>query len=143
MGGTSIFIFTKEIQNKRPLSMKKDLQNREDIIRLVDAFYDKVKKDEVIGYFFNSIEHTDWEKHLPVMYDFWENVLFYTGKYSGNPMEVHSRLHSKSPMNMQHFIHWTQLFKETADEMFEGQNTELIKQRAVSIATVMQIKIFK
>ena len=50
-----------------------------DIKLLVNSFYDKVKADTVIGYIFNDIAKVDWEKHLPVMYDFWENVLFFTG----------------------------------------------------------------
>lgn len=122
--------------------MKKDIQNRKDIEKLVNAFYEKVKKDDVIAYLFNEVAKVNWEKHLPVMYDFWENVLFYTGSYSGNPMDKHESLHRKSKMNTQHFDRWNKLFNETVDEYFEGYNSELVKQRAKSIATVMQIKIF-
>lgn len=43
----------------------KDLQTREDIELLVDKFYDKVKEDEVIGFFFNDIAKVDWSLHLP------------------------------------------------------------------------------
>jgi len=50
--------------------MKKDIENRDDIIRLVNTFYDKVKPDETIGYFFNRVVDVNWEKHLPVMYNF-------------------------------------------------------------------------
>ncbi len=59
--------------------MKKDIENRKDIELLVRSFYDKVKADDTIGYIFNDIAKVNWEKHLPVMFDFWENVLFYTG----------------------------------------------------------------
>jgi len=37
---------------------------------------------------------------------------------------------------------WIKLFNEKVDEIFEGEKAEWIKQRAGSIATVMQIKIF-
>lgn len=122
--------------------MKKDIESREDIIVLVDRFYDKVKTDSSIGYFFNEVAKVDWSKHLGIMYDFWENVLFFSGSYEGNPMQVHKDLHARSNMKMQHFLKWNQLFTETVDEYFAGKNAELIKQRAVSISTVIQIKLF-
>ena len=46
--------------------MKKDIENREDIVVLINRFYEKVKKDEVIGYIFNDVAKVNWEKHLPV-----------------------------------------------------------------------------
>jgi hemoglobin len=122
--------------------MKKDILNRNDIEILVNSFYEKVKKDEVIGYIFNDVAQVNWEKHLPVMYNFWENVLFYTGAYAGNPMDKHEALDKKTKLNKQHFEQWNRLFSDTVDEYFEGSNAELIKQRALSIATVMQIKLF-
>lgn len=120
---------------------KPDIQNREDIIRLVNTFYEKVKVDPAIGHFFTRVIQVNWEKHLPVMYDFWENILFYTGSYSGNPMTVHKALNERSPLANEHFERWLSLFCQTADELFEGPKTNLIKERALSIATVMQIKI--
>ena len=75
------------------------------------------------------------------MYDFWENILFQTGGFKGNPMAAHVLLHQKSPLLAAHFKQWLHLFKTTVDELFEGHNTELIKQRALSIATMMQIKV--
>ena len=121
--------------------MKKEIENRDDIALLVNSFYDKVKQDPVIGYIFNDIAKVNWEKHLPVMYDFWENVLFAKGAYSGNPMIAHSRLHEKSPLSAEHFNQWKSIWLTTVDELFEGEVAEIAKQRAVSIATVMHIKV--
>lgn len=121
--------------------MKADIQNRADIENLVNAFYEKVKKDESISHFFTEVVPVNWEKHLPVMYDFWENLLFATGNYEGNPMAKHKGIHHKSPLSMQHFQQWIRLFHETVDERYEGNNADLIKQRAQSIAIVMQVKI--
>ena len=121
--------------------MKKDIENREDIVVLINTFYEKVKKDEVIGYIFNDVAKVNWDKHLPVMYDFWENVIFFTGSYTGNPMTAHKQLNQKTPLNTEHFQEWIKLFTKTVDELFEGDKAELTKQRAISIATVMQIKI--
>jgi hemoglobin len=121
--------------------MKKDIEAKADIQLLVDAFYKKVKMDAVIGYFFTDIVKVHWEKHLPVMYNFWENTLFYTGSYEGNPMELHKHLHRVMPLTADHFTQWTNLFNHTVDELFEGKKADLAKQRAISIATVLQIKI--
>ena len=72
--------------------MKKDITSRKDIELLVDEFYNKIKKDEQIGFIFTDIAKVNWEKHLPIMYDFFENMLFYTGSYTGNPMELHKHV---------------------------------------------------
>jgi hemoglobin len=122
--------------------MKHDISNRTDIEQLVNTFYDKVQVDEVIGYLFNDVAKVNWEQHLPRMYDFWENIIFQTGSFRGNPMAAHVQLHQKSPLSKEHFARWQQLFLATVDELFEGEKAELTKQRAMSIATMMQIKVF-
>jgi len=121
--------------------MKPDIQTRKDVELLVRSFYDKVKQDPVIGYIFTDLVKVNWEKHLPVMFDFWENTLFYTGTYSGNPMISHQHLHQMHPLTKAHFERWVALFTSTVDEHFEGEKAELAKQRALSISTIMQIKI--
>ncbi len=121
--------------------MKTDIRDRADIQHLINAFYNKVKIDPVIGFYFSKVVNVNWDNHLPKMYDFWENILFHSGVYSGNPMEKHVQLHQKHPMNQEHFKQWTSLFTENVDELFEGEMAETIKQRALSIATVMQIKV--
>jgi hemoglobin len=123
------------------MSRKRDIKKREDIIELVDGFYIKVRADGDLGPIFDQVAHTNWEKHLPVMYDFWENVIFHTGQYTGNPMTAHQRVHMLHPFTKAHFTRWLELFRETLHEKFEGVNTELANQRATSIATVMQLKL--
>ncbi|MHA4811128.1 group III truncated hemoglobin [Flavitalea flava] len=120
---------------------KKDIESRQDVQRLIDSFYAKVRMDGTIGYIFNDIARVDWEHHLPIMYDFWEGVLFQKTGYSGNPMVVHNLLNQKSPLRKAHFDQWKKLFLETIGENFEGEKAELARQRAVSIATMMQLKI--
>lgn len=120
--------------------MKTDIRNRKDIEKLVNTFYDKIKTDAVIGYLFNDVAKVNWEKHLPKMYDFWENILFYTADYDGNPMEKHKELHQKSPLNPSHFNHWNMLFTKTVDELFEGKKADEIKNRALNISAAMMYK---
>jgi hemoglobin len=75
------------------------------------------------------------------MYSFFENMLFYTGSYTGNPMELHKHINSLYPLTARHFERWSILFNSTVDELFEGEKAMLVKQRAKSISAVMQIKI--
>jgi hemoglobin len=121
--------------------MKKDIQNRKDLEALVNRFYEKVKADLIIGYLFNDVAKVNWEAHLPRMYDFWDNIVFQTGGYTGNPMAAHIKLHAQSPLSALHFTQWQKLFLETVDELFKGEKAELAKQRAQSIATMMQWKV--
>jgi hemoglobin len=121
--------------------MKTDIRNREDIAALVNAFYNKVKVNPQIGHFFNEVVKVDWEKHLPKMYDFWEGIVFGVSNYSGNPINTHKEVHTLHAFSKADFDEWIRLFKQTVDEMYEGEKAELIKQRALSIATVMQLKV--
>lgn len=121
--------------------MNRDIENREDIEHIINTFYDKVKKDEVIGFIFNDVAKVNWKKHLPVMYDFWENIIFFTNKYSGNPMVVHTHLSQLTPLTKEHFSRWIKLFTETVDELFAGNKAMVAKEKATSIAAIMQVKI--
>lgn len=120
--------------------MKTDIRNRKDIEKLINAFYEKVKVDEVIGYFFNDVAKVNWEIHLPKMYDFWENILFYTANFEGNPMVVHKELNEKSTMTKAHFTRWNELFTTTVDKLFEGKKADEIKNRALNISHAMMYK---
>jgi hemoglobin len=121
--------------------MKSDIKTRKDIKLMVDRFYEKVKADETIGYLFNDVAKVNWEHHLPRMYDFWENIIFQTGSFSGNPMAAHLKLHQQSPLNAAHFERWLKLFNTNMDELFQGELADLTKRRAASIAMMMQGKV--
>ncbi|HRO42940.1 MAG TPA: group III truncated hemoglobin [Flavipsychrobacter sp.] len=121
--------------------MRRDIEKMDDIELLVNSFYQKVVEDDTIGYLFNDVAKVNWEKHLPVMYQFWQQIIFHTGNYSGNPMVAHQHLHRLSPLNAEHFNRWQELFVATVEELFDGENATIAKQRAVSIATVMRLKL--
>ena len=122
---------------------RKDITQRKDIELLVNEFYERVKLDQTIGPIFTDVAHVNWDKHLPVMYDFWENIIFQTGNYTGNPMSAHFKIHEKHPFTKDHFTRWLAIFQETLNDSFEGPNTELTRQRALSIATVIEIKLIQ
>lgn len=118
-----------------------DLQTRSDIARLINTFYDKVKADSSIGYIFKDIARVNWTHHLPIMYDFWESVLFSNAVYKGNPMQVHFELNQKIPLAHEHFETWLSLFDRSVDDLFSGSNANLLKQKARSIAWLMEYKL--
>lgn len=121
--------------------MKKDIETRVDLEKMLHAFYRKVFDDDVISYFFTDVVPLDLEHHLPVITDFWEAVLFNQHSYRKNVMEVHQNIHGKSAIEKKHLERWLQLFGQTIDEIFAGSKAELAKQRAKSIATLMEIKL--
>lgn len=120
--------------------MKKDIATGYDIEKLVIAFYGKLKTDKTIGPYFAQ---TDWNRFLPIAKAFWENVLFFTGHYDGNPMEIHKEIHERMSLSPKIFKHWLEIFSQTVNELYKGEKAELIKQKANNIATVMQVKILK
>ena len=121
--------------------MKKELSDKKDIELLVNSFYEKVKQDETIGYIFNDVAKVDWTVHLPIMYNFWEMMIFGTGPYKGDPMTKHIELNKKTPLESIHFDRWKKLFIETVDDLFQGEKAEDAKGRASHIATLMQFKV--
>ena len=118
-----------------------DITNKEDIMLLIDTFYDKVKKDLLIGHIFNEVAKVDWDKHLPVMYDFWEMILFGSRSYKGDPMTKHIALSKKTPLNEAHFEQWKKLFFETVDQLYSGSIANEAKSRASNIASLMLHRI--
>ena len=116
---------------------KNDIQNEKDIKLLVDTFYDKVNQSLILSPIFNEFARVHWETHLPTMYRFWNGILFGEGGYKGNPFEKHIPL----PIDVNHFENWLALFKETVDEIFEGNKAEEAKQRASIIAYTFQSKL--
>lgn len=119
----------------------KDIESKEDIEFLVNAFYNEVKKDEKIGFFFTEIANIDFNKHLPKMYDFWESIIFKKASYSGNPMFSHIILNQKHTIEKQHFQRWLLLWEKTIRLYFKGSNAMEVIQRSRQIAELIQYKI--
>ncbi|MEO6229057.1 MAG: group III truncated hemoglobin [Ferruginibacter sp.] len=121
--------------------MKKDIQTRIDIELLVNVFYAKIIEDNLLGNIFQEIAKVNWPKHLATTYDFWENIILFTGNYEGNPMNLHQHLHDIAPLETAHFDRWNKLFIDTLDSLFEGERAQLAKQRAISISNIIKEKL--
>ena len=123
---------------------KKDIKNRADIFLLVSTFYEKVRKDALLGPFFNETIQ-DWEEHLERLTTFWESNLFLKTKYSGNPLKAHVNVDEKfnHTISQMHFGTWLQLWFQTIDDLFAGDYAEIAKSRARKMSTFFYLHIFE
>lgn len=122
----------------------KEIENREDVKLLVHSFYAKIRANEEIGPFFNTTIQ-DWESHLEKLTDFWENNLFAVRKYFGNPIEAHIKVDEQfdNKINPSIFGLWLNLWFETLDELFIGENVETLKRRARKMGTMLMVTIYE
>jgi hemoglobin len=118
--------------------MKQDIENRADLELLLTEFYKIATADEEIGHHFAEL---DLASHLPVIVDFWEKLMFGKPVYFGNPLFVHRRLNEKSPLELEHFRRWVEIFSRTIDKFFAGETAENAKLRAKMIAHSLHQRI--
>ena len=85
------------------------LLNLDDVKKLVDGFYNKVREDELLAPVFNARIEDRWAHHLEKMYTFWQTTLLGEHTYSGRPFPPHATL----PVGHQHFERWIKLFTES------------------------------
>lgn len=121
-----------------------DITSRDDVFLLVTTFYERVRKDELLGPIFNTIIK-DWDKHLEHLTDFWESNLFFGKKYKGDPIQKHIDVDSyyNGKINELHFGTWMNLWYETIDELFVGDTAQIAKNRARNMETFIHIKMFE
>ena len=94
--------------------------------------------DEEIGHHFADL---NLDKHIPVITDFWEKVLFGRPVYFNSPLVPHIDLHEKSPLLPDHFARWIEIFYATLDEFFAGEVVEDAKMRAAFVARNMSNRL--
>jgi hemoglobin len=123
------------------MSKKSDIHSRKDINKLVSIFYEKLLNDKEFAHIFLEVAKVDILKHLNIMTDFWESVLFQVGKYKNDTLDIHLELNHQYRLNKTHFNRWLELFNETVDELFEGEKSKQAKDRALSVATIIKMKI--
>lgn len=122
--------------------MKRDIKTRGDLYLIVSNFYKNLLHDPDMNHFFEKFHQPEnLEHHLQILVDFWDNILFQSNTYRKNAMIPHIELNKDKPFQKSHFEHWLKYFTCAVDDHFAGENAEVIKNRALSIATVMQLKI--
>ena len=106
------------------------------IARLVDAFYDRVRADPLLGPVFID-RVSDWGPHLQQMRLFWSSVALNSGAYHGRPMPKHLPL----PVDARHFDRWLELFEITASEVCPPAAATHFIERACRIAESLELGI--
>jgi hemoglobin len=110
----------------------------DEIGRLVDAFYGKVRADAELGPVFDRAI-SDWGPHLETMRKFWSSVMLTSGRYKGNPVAVHHRVQG---IELKLFDRWLALFDETCREMFDDNLTAAFNEKAQRIAESLKLALF-
>ncbi len=111
-----------------------DIEAREDVERLVRAFYGRALTDPQIGFIFTDVAGLDLEAHVPVITSFWETILLGAQSYGGGAFAVHASLNRLVELRSGHFERWLVLWRATVDELFAGPTAEEAKRHAERVA---------
>lgn len=110
-----------------------DINTREDIEVLINAFYNKLLQVDEIKPVFDGI---NFQLHMPHIVAFWAFVLLDEEGYKTNVFDKHLNLPIKSHM----FDVWLEIFTNTISELFIGEKAEMAKQRATSLSYTFKSK---
>jgi hemoglobin len=117
--------------------MKSDIQTIDDVQLMVNTFYERIQKDEVLGPIFEEKISGRWSEHLEKMYRFWQTILLGEHTYNGAPFPPHARM----SIDESHFIIWVKIFTTTVDDLFSGDVAEEAKKRGVLMAALFNSKL--
>ena len=119
----------------------KDIKKRKDLELLVTEFYKKVLADDKIAPVFTGTVKIDWGSHLPVICDFWENLLWGGEKYQANLMQKHLDFNQHIHFTHLHLERWLLHWNTTLTANFAGKNAAQISERAGHIGRLILFKI--
>ncbi|OHX66411.1 group III truncated hemoglobin [Flammeovirga pacifica] len=113
------------------------IQDRNDVNKMVLTFYGEIRKDKVLGPIFNTaIAEEKWPEHLEKLTDFWYSNLFGARTFKGNPVQAHVKTDNmmNNTMGPEHFERWLAIWFSTIDTLFDCELAERAKQVAFNIA---------
>jgi hemoglobin len=121
------------------ITPKTDIKDKNDIIKLVDAFYVQVRRDPILGPVFLQRIPNDaaWPHHLEILYSFWNSVLFAQNDYHGTPFPKHVGL----GIEALHFDRWIDYFHQTIDLYFVGPKADEAKDKSLKIRMMFESKL--
>ncbi|AJX33173.1 group III truncated hemoglobin [Burkholderia oklahomensis] len=111
----------------------------ENIRALVDAFYERVRDDALLGPVFERKLAGRWDEHLPKMGEFWSSLVLGTKGYRGNVQAAHQPLDGLEPA---HFSRWLALFLKTVEARYEPAAAVRFMEPALRIAQSLQLSRF-
>ncbi|MGR3812284.1 group III truncated hemoglobin [Jiulongibacter sp. NS-SX5] len=118
----------------------RDLENRDDVKKLVNTFYGYVHADPLMAPVF-VMPKEQFDRHLERTYNFWENWLFQTGSYKGGLMWAHIEKNMTHPITTELFEHWLAHWFRATDELFKGPRAIFVKDKALELGQIMNAKL--
>ena len=115
-----------------------DLAGRADIDRLLRAFYERALVDPLLAPAFETLAVVGLDEHLPVVGDFWEQILFRTARYQGEFALVHEALHRQHGLAGARLARWLELWCATVDGFFAGPDADRAKTKAAAMAAALE-----
>lgn len=112
----------------------RDITDTGDLETLIRAFYGRCFEDDLLGPIFVDVAHLDLQAHLPIMVDFWSTVLFRSGAYRRNVLDVHVTLDEKAHLASEHLDRWLELWSATVGQLFAGPKADLAVTQAKRFA---------
>ena len=119
----------------------RDIETKDDINDVITCFYEQMLKDSIVGYIFTDVAKIELEAHLPIIVNFWSDILFAQKQYSGNVLQKHLNLNQLIKLTPGHFTRWLYLFNRAIDENYAGINANSMKERAESVAKTISAKL--
>jgi hemoglobin len=115
--------------------------DHEALSALVQAFYTRVRADDVLGPVFDrAIAPEEWPHHLARMADFWSSEMLGSGRYHGQPMAAHLRHRDAIAPEM--FDRWLDHWQETAEALLCPADAEAVIAKARRIAESLGLALF-
>lgn len=118
----------------------KEIENRTDVINLVNKFYEYVHADPKMAPVF-VMPTEQWERHLERTYNFWDNWLFQTGSYKGGLMWAHIEKNQSYRITTELFERWLSHWFRAVDELYIGEKAEFLKSKALELGQIMNAKL--
>jgi hemoglobin len=116
--------------------MTAPLLTEDDLTRVVDAFYARVREDALLGPIFDGAIQ-DWPEHLARLQAFWSSVMLTSGRYKGQPIPAHVRHEAKiTPAT---FERWLALWHATTSELLPPDAAAALQDRAERIAESLSL----
>jgi len=116
--------------------MQSNQITKENIRTMVNTFYVKILKDDIVGPFFiaklgDDMSNEHWVPHLDLLVNFWASIALGETDYRGNPFQPHTQL---GELKRETFEQWLKLFSETLDEVYVPSLAAQFKERSTIIA---------
>jgi hemoglobin len=107
--------------------------------RVVDKFYEKLRKDPALGPVFEGAVGNDWDAHMDRIHSFWLTATRIGGRYEGrNFMPAHLKQDSITATLLPR---WLLVFAETASEICPPEGAVVLVDIAERMADSIRVSL--